>query len=64
MNGLFVGQGVGVSAVVVSGSLGLGGGKGESSGVFGWRGGARQVGNGTERDEVTGMRVGHNKVAT
>ena len=50
--------------MVVSGSLGLGGGKGESSGVFGWRGGARQVGNGTERDEVTGMRVGHNKVAT
>ena len=49
---------MGVLEVVGEGRIGLGGGKGDSSGGVGLIGGAIQVGgNGTERDNRPGMRA-------
>ena len=53
---------MGVSAVVISGRLGIGGGEGDSIGRVGSRGGAMQEGgNVTGRDNVPVTRAGSTK---
>ena len=55
---------MGVLAVVVAGSPGPRGGKGESGDGFRRRGGAIRGGIGTGRDAIPGLKAGCTKVVT